>query len=143
MHVHTWLGAKFDLSKCKRSQRLDLLGVTFDFKSQQVDIKQSRCEELCAEISDIMRTDTLDPGHAAKLKGKVPGKLMLASTQLWGKVGKAFRRILRVLSERQYGRMKNSSLSDALRHSLQGWLDLLPLGRRRLLSYSPSAICSV
>eukprot|EP00971_Amphidinium_carterae_P246359 4893121-Amphidinium_carterae.1 len=61
----------------------------------QVDVKESRRRELLAEIGDILKRDRLEPGHAGKLKGK----LLFASSQLWGRVGRAF---LRPLSERQY-----------------------------------------
>ena len=53
---------------------------------------------MTAEIQGILSSDVLDPGTAGKLKGK----LMFGASQLWGKVGRAF---LRVISERQYMRL--------------------------------------
>eukprot|EP00971_Amphidinium_carterae_P021391 422068-Amphidinium_carterae.1 len=93
--LHTWLGAWFDESKLACGQDLDVLGVFFQLSRLQVDVKESRRRELLAEIADVLSRDRLEPGHAGKLKGK----LLFASSQLWGRVGRAF---LRPISERQY-----------------------------------------
>eukprot|EP00971_Amphidinium_carterae_P288259 5722717-Amphidinium_carterae.1 len=107
--VHTWLGILFDQHKLCRGEVLDILGVTFDFGRSIVDVKADRRKELADEINAILGRGLLEPGHAAKLKDK----LMFASSQLYGKVGRAF---LRALSERQ------------------AWAHLLDHGRRRQLS---------
>ena len=58
----------------------------------QLEIKEDRKADLISEIRSILSSDLLDPGTAGKLKGK----LMFGASQLWGKVGRAY---LRVISE--------------------------------------------
>ena len=93
--VHEWLGAKFDQKKLQLSSAPTILGVTYNLESMQLEIKKERREEISVEIDGILSSGLLDPGSAGKLKGK----LMFGASQLWGKVGRAF---LRVISERQY-----------------------------------------
>ena len=62
-----------------------------------LEIKEDRKADLISEIRSILDNNLLDPGTAGKLKGK----LMFGASQLWGKVGRAY---LRVISERQYMR---------------------------------------
>lgn len=94
-HVHFWLGAKFDQKKLQLSTEPTILGVTYKLDQMQLEIKAERREEITQKIEAIVKAGTLDPGSAGKLKGK----LMFGALQLWGKVGRAF---LRVISERQY-----------------------------------------
>ena len=61
----------------------------------EIEIKPERRDDIKAEIAEILRTATLPPGQASKLKGK----LYFASTTFVGRTGKAF---MRPLSERQY-----------------------------------------
>ena len=93
--VHEWLGARFDQKKLQLSSAPTILGVTYNLESMQLEIKKERREEISIEIDGILSSGLLDPGSAGKLKGK----LMFGASQLWGKVGRAF---LRVISERQY-----------------------------------------
>ena len=91
--VHWMLGAKFDQKKLQLSSSPTILGVTYNLEDFQLEIKKERKEELTSEIESILSTGLLDPGSAGKLKGK----LIFGASQLWGKVGRAF---LRVISER-------------------------------------------
>ena len=92
--VHFWLGAKFDAKKLQLCSDPTILGVTYDLQAMCLRIKPSRKEELLDEIDSIVASGLLPPGQAGKLRGK----LMFGASQLWGKIGRAF---LRVLSERQ------------------------------------------
>ena len=97
MSVHWWLGAQFDKKKLQLTRKPVILGVTYNLEDWLLEIKAERKTDLVEEIDQILKTGLLDPGSAGKLKGK----LMFGASQLWGKVGRAF---LRVISERQYAR---------------------------------------
>ena len=117
--VHTWLGAKFDQKKLQLSDSPTILGVTYNLDKMQLEIKEDRRADLISEISSILESGLLDPGTAGKLKGK----LMFGASQLWGKVGRAY---LRVISERQYMRFPvgpKFGLDPPLRAALQHAVD--------------------
>ena len=125
--VHWWLGAAFDVKKPQRSKRPDVLGVTYNLGEFKLEIQEKRRAELKETIEDILQKESLDPGSAGKLKGK----LMFGASQLWGKVGRAF---LRSLSERQYlkhARDDGFALNSALLLSLFQWLKLVQDGPPR------------
>ena len=125
--VHWWLGAAFDVRKLQRSKRPDVLGVTYNLEEFKLEIQEKRRAELKETIEDILQKESLDPGSAGKLKGK----LMFGASQLWGKVGRAF---LRSLSERQYlkhARDDSFVLNSALLLSLFQWLKLVQDGPPR------------
>ena len=125
--VHWWLGAKFDQKKLQLSAAPTILGVTYNLEKFQLEIKKDRKEDLTNEIDAILKTGLLDPGSAGKLKGK----LMFGASQLWGKVGRAF---LRVISERQYQRFPSGSefvLDPPLRAALAQWRYLVQEGPPR------------
>ena len=112
--VHFWLGAVFDDKKLQLSFSPVVLGVTFNLESLVLEIKEQRRQELVDMIDGILSSGVLDPGTAGKLKGQ----LMFGSSQLWGKVGRAF---FRPLSERQYSKDRSSDrmeLNPALESSL-------------------------
>ena len=122
--VHTWLGARFDQKKLQLSPSPTILGVTYNLSEMQLEIKPDRRSDLTAEIQGILSSEVLDPGTAGKLKGK----LMFGASQLWGKVGRAF---LRVISERQYMRLPlgpKFGLDPPLREALKQWLVLIEAG---------------
>ena len=88
--------------------------MTFNLESLVLEIKEQRRQELVDMIDGILSSGVLDPGTAGKLKGQ----LMFGSSQLWGKVGRAF---FRPLSERQYSKDRSSDrmeLNPALESSL-------------------------
>ena len=121
--IHLWLGAK-KLQLCRDPT---ILGVTYDLEKFVLLIKAERKAELIDEIDSILSSGLLDPGSAGKLKGK----LMFGASQLWGKVGRAF---LRVISERQYLRFPCSNsfkLDEALEESLRQWRVLVSHGPPR------------
>lgn len=128
--VHLRLGARFDQKKLQKAEDPTILGVTYDLTHMKVLVKESRKAELMDEIKSILQSGVLSPGQAGKLRGK----LMFGSSQLWGKIGRAF---LRALSERQYSRWPSSDLNAAIRLSLGEWEHLLekgpprPIERRR------------
>ena len=121
--VHWWLGAAFDTKKLQRSTKPDVLGVTYNLEEFKLEIQQKRRLELKETIEDILKDESLDPGSAGKLKGK----LMFGASQLWGKVGRAF---LRSLSERQYLKHARDEGSRFLL-SLFQWLKLVQDGPPR------------
>ncbi len=115
--VHWWLGAKYDQKKLQLSRSPTILGVTYNLEQMVLEIKPDRKKDLLDEIDAILQSDYLDPGAAGKLKGK----LMFGASQLWGKVGRAF---LRVISERQYltfAREGKFALEPQLREALSQW----------------------
>ena len=125
--IHLWLGAKFDQKKLQLCKDPTILGVTYDLEKFMLLIKAERKVELVDEIDAILKSGLLDPGSAGKLKGK----LMFGASQLWGKVGRAF---LRVISERQYLRFPCSNsfkLDEALVESLRQWRSLVLNGPPR------------
>ena len=94
-----------------------------------LEIKEDRKADLISEIRSILDNNLLDPGTAGKLKGK----LMFGASQLWGKVGRAY---LRVISERQYMRFPvgpRFGLDLPLRASLEQWLKLVSQGPPRTI----------
>ena len=93
--VHFWLGARFDQKKLQLSDAPTILGVTYNLKDMQLEIKADRKKELVDEIDSVLASNLLDPGSAGKLKGK----LMFGASQLWGKVGRAFLRPISVLED--------------------------------------------
>eukprot|EP00434_Breviolum_minutum_P005737 symbB.v1.2.005053.t1/scaffold291.1/size238869/18 len=116
--VHSWLGAQFGAKKLQMSEEPTILGVTYDLRSMCLRIKPSRKEELKDEIDSILRSSVLPPGQAGKLRRKV----MFGASQLWGKIGRAF---LRLLSERQYVRNPCSDMNKALVKSPEHWTWLI------------------
>ena len=125
--VHTWLGARYDQKKLQLASSPTILGVTYNLEEMQLEIKPDRRADLLSEIGSILESGLLDPGTA----GKVKGKLMFGASQLWGKVGRAF---LRVISERQYMRMPlgpKFGLDQALKEALQQWSKLIDAGPPR------------
>ena len=129
--VHTWLGARFDQKKLQLSPAPTILGVTYNLVEMQLEIKAERKTELISEIDSILESGLLDPGHAGKLKGK----LMFGASQLWGKVGRAF---LRVISERQYMRFPQGQqfdLDKPLVEALKHWRHLVDAGPPRTIDF--------
>ena len=127
--VHWWLGAQFDEKKLQLCQDPTILGVTYDLVNMELKIKQARKVELIDEISSILLSQVFPPGQAGKLRGK----LMFGSSQLWGKIGRAF---LRALSERQYTKANHSHLSKAIVLALKQWKWLIEEGPPRPISES-------
>ena len=131
-HVHWWLGAGFDQKKLQLTRSPVILGVTYNLVEMVLEIKADRKLELISEIDSIMENDLLDPGSAGKLKGK----LMFGASQLWGKVGRAF---LRVISERQYARHPpdgSFTLGMPLKKALEQWKFLVQEGPPRPIELS-------
>ena len=125
--VHWWLGASFDQKKLQLSETPTILGVTYNLKDLQLEIKAERKVDLLDEIDSILAAGCLDPGSAGKLKGK----LMFGASQLWGKVGRAF---LRPISERQYFKFPHNQefkLDPPLVESLVQWRKLIEAGPPR------------
>ena len=127
--VHHWLGAKFDPKKLQLCSDPTILGVTYDLVNMCLRIKPSRKEELLDEIESIMVSGLLPPGQAGKLRGK----LMFGSSQLWGKIGRAF---LRSLSERQYSKYPRSEVNAPLQLSLEHWKFLIEAGPPRKIEFT-------
>ena len=127
--VHDWLGAKFDAKKLQLCFDPTILGITYDLVGMQLQIKASRKEELLDEIESILLSGLLPPGQAGKLRGK----LMFGSSQLWGKIGRAF---LRSLSERQYSKFPRSDMNKAISLSLVKWKELIESGPPRPIECS-------
>ena len=125
--VHWWLGALYDQKKLQLSTAPTILGVTFNLEEMVLEIKEDRKRDLIEEIDSVLKANLLDPGTAGKLKGK----LMFGASQLWGKLGRAF---LRVISERQYARYPigdGFELDPPLRESLIKWKFLIKEGPPR------------
>ena len=125
--VHWWLGAAFDQKKLQLTRQPVVLGVTYNLVEMVLEIKEDRKKELIEEMEAFIKNDLLDPGSAGKLKGK----LMFGASQLWGKVGRAF---LRVISERQYARHPPDgafSLGIPLKRALEQWMFLVSEGPPR------------
>ena len=125
--VHWWLGARYDQKKLQLSSAPTVLGVTFNLEDMRLEIKEERKVDLVEEIEALLKANVLDPGTAGKLKGK----LMFGASQLWGKLGRAF---LRVISERQYSRFPIGdcfALDRPLREALLKWQFLVSEGPPR------------
>ena len=125
--VHWWLGARYDAKKLQLSRAPTILGVTYNLELMRLEIKEDRKKDLCEEIDSILKCGLLDPGSAGKLKGK----LMFGASQLWGKVGRAF---LRVILERQYLRFPSKSefvVDEPLIRALCHWRKIVNEGPPR------------
>ena len=127
--VHWMLGASFDAKKLQIARQPTILGVTYNLEDWVLEIKGDRKRDLTEEIQSILKAGALDPGHAGKLKGK----LMFGASQLWGKIGRAF---FRVISERQYARVATDdrfALDPPLVAALNQWLKLVQEGPPRTI----------
>ena len=125
-------GAPFDQKKLQLTRSPTVLGVTYNLVDMVLEIKAERKTELIGEMEAIVENGLLDPGSAGKLKGK----LMFGASQLWGKVGRAF---LRVISERQYARHPpdgSFSLGIPLKKALEQWVFLVKEGPPRSIDLS-------
>ena len=60
--VHWWLGARFDQKKLQLSAEPTILGVTYNLKLMQSEIKEERRRDLLEEIDAILQSELLDPG---------------------------------------------------------------------------------
>ena len=49
----------------------ELLRALFDFDRREVRIKPGRKQALEEETTEMLKTDELSPGHAAKLEGRL------------------------------------------------------------------------
>ena len=58
-------------AKTQSGPVVEILGVTFDHTSERLLVKLARREALTAQIRDILRRDSLQPGEAGKLRGKL------------------------------------------------------------------------
>ena len=137
--VHWWLGAAFDQKKLQLTRQPVVLGVTYNLVDMVLEIKEDRKKELLEEMASVLKNDLLDPGSAGKLKGK----LMFGASQLWGKVGRAF---LRVISERQYARHPPDgafALGIPLKKALEQWMFLVSEGPPRPIELSHSKFSDV
>ena len=125
--VHRMLGAKFDVAKCQMGKEVEILGITYDLERLKVKIKAKRKADILQWLDRIMLQERLDPGEAGKLKGV----LQFASSQIWGKVGRAF---LRALSQRQYDKSGQPPvLNKALKVALVVWKYLVVEGPERAI----------
>ena len=79
---HVLLGIDFDEVKTQAGQVSKILGVRYDLHELLVSIDEERKRSLVAEITEILKSGRLEPGHAAKLKGK----LGFAEGQIFGRV---------------------------------------------------------
>ena len=136
--LHKMLGARFDEAKCQRGSEVEILGVTYDLDELYLRIKEKRKDDIVAWIDEIRKRGRLDPGEAGKLKGV----LQFAASQIWGKVGRAF---LRVLSERQYDKRPNpdTSINEALDAALIMWRYLVASGPPRPIAEFQEATSDV
>ena len=57
--------------KTKLGDVVGILGITFDFGSGRLGIKEERRVKLLAEIEENLTTGILSPARAGKLKGKL------------------------------------------------------------------------
>ena len=137
--IHFLLGAQFEAKKLQLSSSPVILGVTYNLDSMVLEIKKERKEELVETIDSILHAGTFDPRSAGKLKGK----LMFGSSQLWGKVGSAF---FRPLSERQYLKdltEDRTRLTEPLIKALVQWRKLVLCGPPREISLRCQKKCDV
>ena len=106
-------------------------GVGYDLPRLRLAIIDKRKIALTAEIKHILSVDSLSPGAAGKLKGK----LTFAAGQLWGRKG---RHLMPALSHRQYRRKSTAKshsdrLDSVLQRSLREWQKILRTGKTRLI----------
>ena len=103
-------------------------------------IKASRKVEISDELESILKSNVLEPGRA----GKIKGKLGFATSQLWGKIGRAF---FLAISERQYIRYYDptvhSALGLALVLALKQWQKLIAAGPPRKIGPASRAPADV
>ena len=81
--VHSWLGAKFEQKEIQLSTTPNVPGVTYNLEKIVLESKADRSNQLAEEIHSILKTGSLEPGPAGKLKGN----LMFGGSQLCNKIG--------------------------------------------------------
>ena len=111
----------------QRGRIITVLGVTFNFVTGQLEILEDRRNKVRHEIVTALKTDTLHPGRASKLKGK----LLFICGHFAARHGRTH---LRALAERQYASNHEGRLGGPLRRALEAWVRILdvPSGTRRL-----------
>ena len=117
------LGLKLDLDKTSRvaAPEFDSLGVHFTLNDPQgvVEILPSRAASLQADIRLLLEADSLCPGQAARLRGK----LGFAVVAAFGRFGRAQ---MSAIKRRQYAPpSKDFKLTKVLRAQLRWWLQRL------------------
>ena len=94
--------------KSQAGQAVVLLGISFLFKEGKLAIDCKRKENVLAEIRDVLPSDSLSPGPAAKLKGKLQFILHRPAT------GELFSGLSRIVSIRLIGPLHYRRLSAVL-----------------------------
>ena len=140
----------FDLDPEKAavpSKTIKLLGASISINPEGLtaSLPQSRADELIAMILEIIQSNSLSPGLAAKLRGK----LGYAQSLMFGRYGRV---LLQPITNRQYSRsLKNSHpLNTELSEVLPWWVETIrnaiprtiPSARQRpIVAYSDAAGC--
>ena len=108
--------------KTRYGERVNILGVSFNFKLGILEVLEERRQKIREEIIRAIDANVMYPGQAAKLKGR----LMFVCGHYRGRHGRPY---LRALAERQHTVSTDHTIDAALRRSLCAWL--------RILDYSP------
>ena len=107
-------------NKTDFGDNIAFLGVGFDFSAGVLYVLDQRRKKIMAEIINIIKSNLLPFGQAAKLKGK----LMFITNHYKGRHGRPY---LRELSERQHGGGRDFHLNPSLTSSLLAWYRILDL----------------
>ena len=114
------------------AKSIQLLGaeITFDTSHLRACLPARRRTDLMNDIRQILAYNQLNPGQAAKLRGR----LGFSQSLLFGKVGRA---LLQPLTQRQYSKAtgRGRPLSDELSEALRWWLGALECAPPRSIPY--------
>merc|ERR1712143_32619 len=118
--LHFLLGIPFNQGKLQCGTEVVLLGIQYNFGSRELSLLPKRRDELIAELSSITTGNGLQPGQAARLKGK----LQFIGSHYRGRYGRSF---LKAFADRQVG-VRGPASDAAVMRAVRFWLYLLRSG---------------
>eukprot|EP00392_Amoebophrya_sp_AT5.2_P004206 g4214.t1 len=114
---------EFRLEKDEFGRRVKFLGIFFELLAEangagrpslELSLGPGRKKKICDQIDSVLRSDTLLPGDAAVLAGR----LGAATAGIFGRCGRCF---LHPIHRRIYNRQPAKKLSGRLREALRWW----------------------
>ena len=109
---------------------INLLSITLNFSTGRIYILEERRTRLIEEITGIMKENTMTPGMASKLNGK----LLFVSSHFSGRRGRSYSALL---ADRQYSSGAGKAPVPGLLRALAAWMEILTTSPQRRSLYDP------